>query len=132
MASDSIPNPGLWGVPVPFGAVGDLRRWHWVSFIAYWKGHTPVGKTVYDRLSGIAILPALADITKAPLPKNRTLDGSSGANGLLGKPGKRPHPELEPTCSTWPLIRANVLRDHPDKARQLKTLLDTFPRAAEN
>ena len=96
MASDGITKPWFVGSAGAFrGSKSETYEGgHRVPFIAYWKGHTPVGKTVQDLLSCLDILPTLAEITKAPLPKGRTLDGQSVANVLLGKVGQHPHREV--------------------------------------
>jgi len=59
-------------------------------FIVYWKGHTPVGAMVTSMISGLDVLPTLAEWTGAPLPRGRTLDGQSVSDVLLGKADRHP------------------------------------------
>jgi arylsulfatase A-like enzyme len=63
-------------------------------FIVFWKGHVPEGAMVTSMMSGLDVLPTLAEWTGAPLPNGRTLDGQSISAVLLGKaprhPGHRP------------------------------------------
>jgi len=59
-------------------------------FIVYWRAHTPAGAMVTSMISGLDVLPTLADWTEAPLPAGRTMDGQSVSDVLLGKASRHP------------------------------------------
>ncbi len=141
-------------------------------FIVYWKNHTPVNGVTTAMMSNLDVLPTLAEWTRAPLPKERTLDGQSVSDVLLGKAGR--HPGHRPVyyvnngiCEAvrqgdWkyreiksngvngitqkavpatielfnlsydPSERTNVVREYPEKAKELKALFDQFPGATKN
>ncbi|MGK9124159.1 sulfatase-like hydrolase/transferase [Olivibacter sp. SA151] len=56
-----------------------------VPFIVYWKGRTPKGAVLRSAISNVDVLPTLAELTDASLPKARELDGQSIAPLLMGK-----------------------------------------------
>ncbi|MBO9619427.1 MAG: sulfatase-like hydrolase/transferase [Niabella sp.] len=54
-------------------------------FIVYWKDKIPAGLKSASTISNLDILPTIAQWTKAPLPKGRTLDGQDIGALLTGK-----------------------------------------------
>ncbi|MHC4557824.1 MAG: sulfatase-like hydrolase/transferase [Planctomycetota bacterium] len=58
-----------------------------VPLIANWKGTTPVGNVCTDLVDFSDILPTLAEVAEAPLPKNVTIDGRSFLPQLCGQKG---------------------------------------------
>lgn len=122
-----------------------------MPFIAYWKGHTPVGKVIREPFSCLDIMPTLAAWTNTKLPQT-TLDGEPVNDLLSGKEPKVPHrpiyyvnvvPEvvkvgewkLRKTKTTLELFnltqdpgeRVNLVNKHPEKVRELQALLDKYP-----
>jgi len=121
-----------------------------MPFIAYWKGHTPVGKVIREPFSCLDIMPTLAAWTNTKLPQT-TLDGEPVNDLLSGKEPKVPHapiyyvnvvPEvvkvgewkLRKTKTTLELFnltqdpgeRVNLVNKHPEKVRELQALLDKY------
>jgi arylsulfatase A len=58
-----------------------------VPFIASWKGVTPPGRVVMDVIDLSDVLPTIAEVARAPLPRGVTIDGRSFAPELRGEPG---------------------------------------------
>ena len=59
-----------------------------VPFIANWPGHIPPRQVCDDLITFDDFLPTLADLTRAPLPKDTVLDGRSFAPQLCGEKGE--------------------------------------------
>ena len=63
-------------------------------FIAFWPGHIPAGKTCAEPTMTIDLLPTIARVTGAKLPKHK-IDGKDIWPLLAGQPGaKSPHEAL--------------------------------------
>jgi len=62
---------------------GGLR----VPCIAWWPGHVPASRVSDEFISALDILPTLARLAGAPLPRDPRLDGHDISPVLLGEPG---------------------------------------------
>ena len=63
-----------------------------VPCIVRWPGKIPAGKTCAEVAATIDVLPTVAALTGAKMPKDRILDGKDVSSLLLGKKGaKSPH-----------------------------------------
>ncbi|RFM29050.1 sulfatase-like hydrolase/transferase [Deminuibacter soli] len=93
MAADSVTKPWHVGSTGIFrGKKGETYEGgHRVPFIVYWKNHVPAGKVISESFTSMDVLPTLAQWTKAPLPKGRTLDGESVSDLLTGKKAAKVH-----------------------------------------
>ncbi len=59
-------------------------------FLAWWPGHVPAGKTVYDLASTLDLLPTLVTLAGGKPPADRVIDGYDLSPLLLGTgPGPR-------------------------------------------
>jgi len=58
-----------------------------VPFIANWKGKMPSGKVCEDLVDLTDFMPTLAEVGRAEIPKDMTMDGRSFLPQLLGKRG---------------------------------------------
>jgi arylsulfatase A-like enzyme len=58
-----------------------------VPLVARWKGATPAGALCEDLTDSTDLLPTFAELTGAPLPTDRIVDGRSLAPQLRGQPG---------------------------------------------
>ncbi len=76
---------GQVSIPGGKGTVTELGS-H-VPLIASWPGTIPAGGVNADLLNFSDVLPTLAEIGSAPLPRGVKLDGRSFAPQLLGQPG---------------------------------------------
>lgn len=87
MAGDGVTKPWHVGSTGIFrGKKGETYEGgHRVPFIVYWKNHVPAGKVISESFTSMDVLPTLAEWTKAPLPRGRTLDGQSVNELLTGK-----------------------------------------------
>lgn len=124
-------------------------------FIVYWKNHTKPS-TLYAPVSSLDIMPTLAQWTGTSLP-DKEMDGESIADLLTGKTTAATHRpiyyvhnniaqavrngswkfrEVTDNNNTttelfnldWdPSERSNLIREYPDKAKELKTLLNAYP-----
>ena len=80
------------------GTAAPLRGWKmstWdggskVPFIARWPKQIPAGSESAEILSTMDLLPTFANIAKAELPADRTLDGHDATDFLLGKTKSSP------------------------------------------
>ncbi|MDR0414441.1 MAG: sulfatase-like hydrolase/transferase [Prevotellaceae bacterium] len=130
-----------------------------VPFIAYWKGRLKPG-TLFNPISCLDVLPTLTEWAQAPLPDGKTLDGQSIASLLTGEADRqryvhRPiylvnngrveavrdgawkYREASPVAELFnlscdPSERVSLADAYPEKARELKLLLDAFPGYDEN
>ena len=88
--------------PFPEGSTGGLRggkgtAWdggYRVPFIARWRGHIPAGGIADAMAMNIDLLPSIAAITGASLPRSVEFDGRNILPVLLGNTGDSPHEVL--------------------------------------
>ena len=88
--------------PFPEGSTGGLRggkgtAWdggYRVPFIARWPGHIQPGGIADAMVMNIDLLPSIAAITGAPLPRSVELDGRNFLPVLLGDTDDSPHDVL--------------------------------------
>ena len=123
-------------------------------FIVYWRGRLQTG-ILFNPISNVDVLPALAEWAQAPLPEGVTLDGQSIAALLTGEADRRTYVHrpiylvnngrLEAVrAEGWkyretggqielfnlnrdPGERVNIIDRYPEKAAAMKALFDAFP-----
>ena len=123
--------------------------------IAWWPGTIPAGTESSEIVASVDILPSLARLAGAEVPRDRRIDGRDALDVLLGKPQARsPHEILYYETDAvrrgkWKLLRkqikgqrvtelynleadigekTNLLKKHPQQAKQLGELLDAHAR----
>jgi len=123
--------------------------------IVWWPGTIPAGIASAEIVASVDILPSLARLTGAEVPRDRRIDGQDALDVLLGKPQARsPHEVLFYETDAvrrgkWKLLRKQVkgkrvtelydleadigektnrLKTHPELAKQLGALLDAHAR----
>ena len=118
-----------------------------VPTLAWWPGTIPPASTTNQIAATIDILPTLANLTDAEVPKDRVIDGRDITDILLAKPGANsPHDvlfyEIEGVRKgRWKLVlvkekyelydletdigeKNNLAEKFPQKLNELKGLLD--------
>ena len=88
--------------PFPEGSTGGLRgskgtAWdggYRVPFIARWPGHIPIAGRANAMAMNIDLLPTIAAITGAPLPRSVKIDGRDILPVVLGETDVSPHKVL--------------------------------------
>jgi arylsulfatase A-like enzyme len=168
---------GPWiNYPARMEGDGFTRRWHTgytgifrgakadtyeggarVPFIAYWKGRTLQGKTIYNTFSCLDILPTLAKWTGAKLPAGRELDGENVGDLLTKETIAARHKPIYYVFSGVPEVvrqgewklrrtgtgekqaielfnltmdpgeRENMATQQPERVQQMLSLLDQYP-----
>ncbi|MCD6052111.1 MAG: atsA 1 [Verrucomicrobia bacterium] len=98
---------------------GGLR----VPFIAWWPGQVPAGRVSDDFISSLDILPTVAKLSGADLPKDLKLDGMDIAPVLLGKTGNR-----SPRTTLYSLYGLNKNRSESFRDNQWKLHLSAPPQ----
>jgi arylsulfatase A-like enzyme len=89
--SDNGPERNTPGTAAPLRGTkhtvyeGGLR----VPCIAWWPGKVPAGRVSDDFITALDLLPTLANLTGAELPKDRVFDGFDITPVLLGEKGAR-------------------------------------------
>jgi len=92
-----------------YGSAGNLRGkklqlWEGgirVPFIVRWPGETASGEVSEAPVSGIDLLPTLAELAGVPLPTELSVDGSSFVPVLTGKEMDRPTPLFWHDYKAW-------------------------------
>jgi arylsulfatase A len=114
-----------------------------VPCVVRWPGRIPAGQTCNEITATIDLMPTIAELCGASLPKERTIDGKSIVPLLEGKAGaKTPHETYfyrnkAVRAGQWKLIDGqlfdlemdisesqNVAETHPEIAERLKQLLE--------
>lgn len=89
-AEGSLGFSGPWRGSMYTPFEGSLR----VPFIIRWPGRVPEGRESNEMVHEIDVLPTLASLVSAPLPKDRTLDGLDQSVLLSGKSDKSPRESI--------------------------------------
>jgi arylsulfatase A len=92
-----------------YGSAGELRGkklqlWEGgirVPLIIRWPGRTAPGETIDVPISGIDLLPTLAELASVPLPSSLTTDGSSFVPALAGNEVRRMTPLFWHHYKAW-------------------------------
>lgn len=102
---NAIESGGRWQDPLrdrSFGTAGPLRGMkrytyeggHRVPLILRWPGQVRPGTLSDELVNGTDLLPTLCDLAGAPVPTDRTIDGTSFLPLVEGRPLARPLPAL--------------------------------------
>jgi len=76
-----------------------------IPFLMQWKGRLPAGKVYEKPVISLDVYATAAALAKAPIPKQRAIDGVDLLPHLLGKKEERPHEEM-----FWRLSKRTAIR----------------------
>ncbi len=123
-----------------------------VPTLAWWPGKIPAGSVCHEIVATIDMLPTLAGLAGAEIPRDRTIDGKDVLPMILGKRGaKSPHDlhfyEIEGIRQgKWKLVliggkkaelydleadlgeQNDLSQKHPDRVASMKALLDAHAK----
>ncbi len=147
--SDNGPAAGMTAAPLRGKKGGPEYEGHKrMPTITWWPGKIPAGISSNQIVASIDVLPSLAALTGARLPKDRIIDGQNSIDVLMGKPDAvSKHPILFYEVNgirrgKWKLLRGtrknwelydlsvdlseknNIAKDHPETVKELAGILN--------
>ena len=153
--SDNGPAGGLSAGPLRGRKGSQFEGGHRVPTVAWWPGTIPAGSVCNEMATSMDLLPTFAKLAGTAAPTDRVIDGKDIWPLLSGQKGaKTPHDKFfyqqggnlaAVRSGDWKLLTngqlfnlkddlpesKNIAAQHPEKAAELKKMLDEFRREVE-